>query len=145
MAEDLRVNGWLVIPDTELNERFSRSSGPGGQSVNTADSRVMLSFDVANSPVLPGWARDRVIERLGSRLSRGMLVVAASEHRGQLANRQAARARLAALLRDAVAPAHRPRVLTRPSRSARERRLTDKRHRSDLKRSRRSDLRSTGD
>jgi ribosome-associated protein len=144
MAEDLRVNGWLVIPDTELNERFSRSSGPGGQSVNTADSRVTLSFDVANSPALPGWARDRVIERLGSRLSRGMLSVTASEHRGQFANRQAARARLAALLRDAVAPEHRPRVLTRPSRAKRERRLADKRHRSELKRSRRSDLGSYG-
>jgi ribosome-associated protein len=145
MAEDLRVNGWLVIPDTELNERFSRSSGPGGQSVNTADSRVMLSFDVANSPALPDWARDRVIDRLGHRLSRGMLTVTASEHRGQLANRQAARARLVALLRDAVAPAHRPRALTRPSRASRERRLATKRHRSELKRSRRTDLRALGD
>ena len=141
MAE-LRVNGWLVIPDAELNERFSRSSGPGGQSVNTADSRVELYFDVAHSPVLPGWARDRIIDSLGNRLNNGVLTVTASEHRGQLANRQAARARLAALLRDAVAPPHRPRVPTRPSRAARERRLADKHRQSDLKRGRRFDTRN---
>jgi ribosome-associated protein len=141
MAE-LRVNGWLEIPDAELNERFSRSSGPGGQSVNTADSRVELSFDVAHSPVLPGWARDRIIDNLGNRLNNGVLTIAASEHRGQLANRQAARARLAALLRDAVAPPHRPRVPTRPSRAARERRLADKRRQGELKRGRRFDTRN---
>ena len=141
MAEDLRVNSWLVIPDAELNERFSRSSGPGGQSVNTADSRVELTLDVANSPALPDWARDRVIDRLGNRLVRGMLTVTASEHRGQLANRQAARARLASMLRDAVAPPHRPRVPTWPSRGERERRLEDKRHRGEIKRSRRFDTR----
>jgi ribosome-associated protein len=133
---DLRVNGWLVIPDTELSERFSRSSGPGGQSVNTADSRVELSFDVARSAVLPEWARSRAIERLGSRLSGGVLTVAASEQRSQLANRQAARERLAALLRAAIAPPPRQRVATRPSRRANERRLTAKRTRGDLKRSR---------
>jgi ribosome-associated protein len=143
MADDLRVNSWLVIPDTELNERFSRSSGPGGQSVNTADSRVELTFDVALSPALPGWARDRVIDRLGNRLVSGKLTVTASEHRGQLANRQAARARMAALLREAVAPPHRPRVPTRPSRSARERRLAGKKHRSELKRSRRPGIGNT--
>jgi ribosome-associated protein len=141
MAE-LRVNGWLEIPDAELNERFSRSSGPGGQSVNTTDSRVELSFDVAHSPVLPGWARDRVIDSLGNRLTNGVLTVTASEHRSQLANRQAARARLAALLRDAVAPPHRPRVPTRPSRAARERRLADKHRQGDLKRNRRFDTRN---
>jgi ribosome-associated protein len=139
---ELRVNGWLVIPDAELNERFSRSSGPGGQSVNTTDSRVELYFDVAHSPALPGWARDRVIDNLGNRLNNGVLTVTASEHRSQLANRQAARARLAALLRDAVAPPHRPRVPTRPSRAARERRLADKRRQSDLKRGRRFETRS---
>jgi ribosome-associated protein len=143
MAEDLRVNSWLVIPDAELNERFSRSSGPGGQSVNTADSRVELTFDVENSPALPGWARDRVIERLDGRLVRGMLTVSASEHRGQLANRQAARARLASVLRDAVAPPHRPRVPTWPSRAERKRRLADKRHRGEIKRIRRFDARGS--
>src|SRR5439155_278476 len=71
MPEDLRVNGWLVLPGSELHERFSRSSGPGGQSVNTADSRVELSFDVERSAALPGWARDRITERLAGRVAGG--------------------------------------------------------------------------
>lgn len=136
---DLRVNGWLVVPDTELRERFSRSSGPGGQSVNTADSRVELSFDVARSRALPDWARARMLERLGTRLAGGILTVTASEQRSQLANRQAARARLAALLRGAVAPPQRPRIPTRPGRAANERRLDAKRSRGAVKRARRFD------
>jgi ribosome-associated protein len=136
---DLRVNGWLVIPDSELHERFSRSSGPGGQSVNTADSRVELSFDVARSAALPDWARARATERLGGRLVGGVLTIAAAEQRSQLANRQAARARLAALLREAVAPPRRPRVPTRPSRGSVERRLEAKRSRAAVKRGRRYD------
>src|ERR1700761_6463721 len=94
MPDDLRVNGWLVIPGSELRERFSRSSGPGGQSVNTADSRVELSFDVGHSAALPEWARSRALERLAGRLAGGVLTVAASEQRSQLANRQAAPDRL---------------------------------------------------
>jgi ribosome-associated protein len=141
MPDDLRVNGWLVIPGSELRERFSRSSGPGGQSVNTADSRVELSFDVERSVVLPEWARDRITERLSGRLAGGVLTVAASEQRSQLANRQGARARLASLLRDAVAPPRRPRVPTRPGRGANERRLEGKRKRSAVKRGRRVDRR----
>jgi ribosome-associated protein len=141
MPDDLRVNGWLVIPGSELRERFSRSSGPGGQSVNTADSRVELSFDVERSVVLPEWARDRITERLSGRLAGGVLTVAASEQRSQLANRQGARARLASLLRDAVAPPQRPRVPTRPGRRANERRLEGKRKRSAVKRGRRVDRR----
>jgi ribosome-associated protein len=141
MPDDLRVNGWLVIPGSELRERFSRSSGPGGQSVNTADSRVELSFDVGRSVALPDWARDRITERLAGRLAGGVLTVAASEQRSQLANRQGARARLASLLRAAVAPPQRPRVPTRPSRGANERRLEGKRQRSAVKRGRRVDRR----
>jgi len=136
VAEDLQVNSWLVIPAGELALRFSRSSGPGGQSVNTTDSRVELSFDVARSPTLPDWARARAVERLGGRLAGGVLTVASSGERSQLYNRQEARARLAALLREAVAPPHRPRVATKPSKGARERRLQDKRRRSDTKRNR---------
>ena len=139
MPDDLRVNGWLVIPGSELHERFSRSSGPGGQSVNTADSRVELSFDVGRSAALPEWARARITERLGGRLAGGVLTVAASEQRNQLANRQNARARLAALLQEAIAPPRRPRVPTRPSRGANERRLEAKRNRSAGKRGRRLD------
>jgi ribosome-associated protein len=141
VADDLRVNGWLLIPAAELHERFSRSSGPGGQSVNTADSRVELSFDVERSPTLPEWARARALERLAGRLAGGVLTVAASEQRSQLANRQAARARLAALLRAAVAPPQRQRVPTKPSRAANERRLEAKRTRAAVKRTRRYDTR----
>ena len=136
------MNGWLLIPGTELRERFSRSSGPGGQSVNTTDSRVELSFDVAGSPALPEWARDRITERLAGRLANGVLTVTASEQRSQLANRQAARARLAALLRQATAPPQRPRVPTRPGRAANERRLEAKRNRAGIKRARRYDSRN---
>src|ERR1700736_4395001 len=132
MPDDLRVNAWLTIPGSELHERFSRSSGPGGQSVNTADSRVELSFDVQRSAALPEWARARVAERLAGRLVDGGLTLAASEQRSQLANPQAARARLPALLRDAVAPPRRPRVPTRPSRGANERRLEPKHNRSSI-------------
>jgi ribosome-associated protein len=141
MPDDLRVNGWLVIPGRELNERFSRSSGPGGQSVNTADSRVELSFDVEPSAVLPEWARARITERLASRLAGGVLTVVASEQRYQLANRQNARARLAVLLQEGVAPPQRRRVPTRPSRGSNERRLEAKRNRSSIKRGRRLDRR----
>jgi ribosome-associated protein len=89
--------------------------------------------------VLPDWARDQITERLGRRLSGGVLTIAASETRSQLANRQAARARLAAVLREALAPPKRPRVPTRPSRGAKERRLAEKRRRAAIKRARRYD------
>jgi ribosome-associated protein len=137
MAEDLRVNGWLVIPAGELSERFSRSSGPGGQSVNTTDSRAELSFDVRRSPSLPERARERAMARLAGRLADGVLTVASSAERSQLLNREAARTRLAELLREAVAPPPRPRIPTKPSRNARERRLHDKRRRAETKRNRR--------
>ncbi|TCO65014.1 ribosome-associated protein [Actinocrispum wychmicini] len=130
------VTGALVIPAAELRERFSRSSGPGGQGVNTADSRVELSFDVGASPSIPDSLRPAIIERLGRRVVHGVVTVAASEFRAQLANRRAARERLAALLRSAAkppAPARRP---TKPGRGVRERRLADKRRRSETKRGR---------
>ena len=137
MADDLRVNSSLVIPGGELHERFSRSSGPGGQSVNTTDSRVELSFDVQRSPSLPPEARDRALQRLAGRLADGVVTVTAETERSQLMNRQAARARLASLLREAVAPPPPPRVATKPTRGGRERRLETKRRRAQVKRNRR--------
>ncbi len=137
VADDLRVHGWLVIPAGELHERFSRASGPGGQSVNTADSRVELSFDVEHSAVLPAYARERILTRLGGRLTDGVLTVIASEQRSQLLNRRTARGRMANLLREAMAPPQRPRIPTRPGRAARERRVAGKRRRGAVKRSRR--------
>jgi ribosome-associated protein len=137
VAEDLRVRPGVVVPADELVERFSRSSGPGGQSVNTSDSRVELRLDVAGSPSLSPAVKERLVHRLAGRLVEGTVVVVASEHRSQLRNREAARARLAALLRDALAPPPPPRRPTRPSRGAREERLADKRRRSEAKRRRR--------
>lgn len=132
--DDLPVNDRLVLPAAELRWRFSRASGPGGQSVNTTDSRVELGFDVARSPTLPAWLRSRAIERLGSRLVDGVLTVTAQQERSQLRNREAARARLAALLADATAPPGPPRRPTRPSRRAAERRLSAKKARGERKR-----------
>lgn len=126
-------------PAAELRERFSRSSGPGGQGVNTADTRVELSFDLAGSPSVPESLRARALDRLANRLVDGVVTVTASEHRAQLANREAARERLAALLREAVAPPPPPRRPTRPSRGAKERRLAEKKRQSQRKRDRRVD------
>lgn len=127
----------FVVPAAELSERFSRSSGPGGQGVNTADSRVELSFDVARSPAVPPHLRHRMLCGLRNRLTGGVLTVAASEYRAQLQNRAAARERMARLLRDAAAappPARRP---TRPTRGSKERRLGDKKRRGTIKEGRR--------
>jgi ribosome-associated protein len=138
VADDLRVNSWLVIPAGELHERFSRSSGPGGQGVNTADTRVELSFDIGRSPALPEYARVRALDNLRGRVSEdGVLTVVSSEQRSQLLNRRAARGRMANLIREAIAPPPAPRVATRPSRRAKERRVADKRRRSAVKRNRR--------
>lgn len=124
----------VLIPEAELHWRFSRSSGPGGQSVNTTDSRVELSFDLARSTAFDDGLKARAIERLGARLVDGVLTVAASEHRSQLRNREAAAARLAAQLRDAIAAPPRTRRPTRPSKRAVRRRLDDKKRRGDTKR-----------
>jgi ribosome-associated protein len=130
----LAVGGSVSIPEAELRWRFSRSSGPGGQGVNTTDSRVELVFDVTASAAFTPDQRDRVLERLSSRLVAGVLTVVAAEYRSQLRNRETARIRLAAMLRAALAPDPPTRRPTRPSRGARERRLADKRRRSDVKR-----------
>jgi ribosome-associated protein len=137
VQERLRVNGQVALPRTELTWRFSRSGGPGGQSVNTADSRVELRFDLAGTPSVPPVLKSRALGRLAGRLVDGVLVVTASEHRSQLQNRRAAEARLVALLADAMAPPARPRRPTRPSRHAVQARLDAKRHRAQLKRNRR--------
>jgi ribosome-associated protein len=131
---DLPISRSVVIPAHELGWRFSRAGGPGGQSVNTADSRVELSWDVAASNALSPMLRDRALGRLSGRLVDGVLTVTASEHRSQLRNREAALARLAEAVRAAIAPPRPPRKRTRPTAAARERRLADKRRRADVKR-----------
>lgn len=123
----------LVIPAVELVERFSRSSGPGGQGVNTADSRVELLFEPGTSNALTQAQRERAVEALAGRLVGGRLTVVASEHRAQLRNRAAARMRLADLLREALAPPPPARRPTKPTRGSQQRRLAGKKRRADVK------------
>jgi ribosome-associated protein len=127
----------VVIPAHELRWKFSRSSGPGGQSVNTTDSRVELLFDVARSPSLPPIWRRRAVDNLGDRLVDGVLRISAQEERSQYLNRRAAEQRLGEVLREATAPPPRPRRPTKPTRGSVERRLSGKKRRSETKRSRR--------
>ena len=122
MPADLPVNSRVTIPGDELTERFSRSSGPGGQGVNTTDSRVELVWDLGVS-ALPAELLDRLRRRLGSRLTGDTLAVTASERRSQLRNREAARERLAGLVARALEPPPPPRRATRPCRGATERRI----------------------
>jgi ribosome-associated protein len=136
MAGDVRVRGSVSIPETELSWRFSRSSGPGGQHVNTSATAAELSFDVANSPSLPEPLRRRALERLAGRLVRGVLTIRAEEYRSQLRNRDAARARLAAVLGDAIAPPPKKRIPKKIPRGINERRLENKKRRSDVKKQR---------
>jgi ribosome-associated protein len=137
MAGPLRVSRAVEIPERDLRWRFSRSSGPGGQSVNTADSRVELSLDLTTTSALGPVLRARALERLAGRLADGVLTVVASEERSQLRNREAARARMAELLAAAIAPPPPPRRPTKPTKAAQERRLAEKRRRSQTKRTRR--------
>ena len=118
-----------AVSDADLTWRFSRSSGPGGQHVNTADTRVQLSFDLAGSDTFPAELKQRMLARLGDQV-----VVVAAEHRSQLRNRRAAEDRLAELLEEAMQPPRPARVPTKPSRRAKQRRLDQKRKRGETKR-----------
>ncbi|HUR73061.1 MAG TPA: alternative ribosome rescue aminoacyl-tRNA hydrolase ArfB [Sporichthya sp.] len=137
MPEALRV-GSVTIPEKDLTWRFSRSSGPGGQGVNTADSRVELVFDLANSEAFSPALHQRAMERLANKLIDGTVVVVASENRSQLRNREAAGERLVAILTEATAPPPKPRRPTKPTKGSTERRLDEKTRRSRTKQLRRS-------
>ncbi|GAA3378667.1 alternative ribosome rescue aminoacyl-tRNA hydrolase ArfB [Streptomyces racemochromogenes] len=132
------IRGSVVLPEAELAWRFSRSSGPGGQHVNTSDSRVELSFDLAATKALPEVWKERALERLASRLVDGVVTVRASEHRSQLRNREMALVRLASLLAEATAPPPKPRRATKIPRGINERRLREKKARGETKRNRSS-------
>ncbi len=139
MADDLIVDDNHRIPAEELELSASRASGPGGQHVNTTDSRIQVRWDLRRSGALSPEEKDRVAQRLASRLTQdGVLVLACDVHRSQRRNREEALARLAALLRQAL---HRPRPrrATAVPRAAREKRLQQKRARSEIKRGRRDD------
>lgn len=130
MLGPIHLRCGVVVDEAELRWRFSRAGGPGGQSVNTADSRVELTVDLA---VLPPDLRDRATARLGSRVVDGAVTVTAAEHRSQLRNREAAMARMTTLLDDALSPPDPPRRPTRPSRSSRTRRTEAERRRRQIK------------
>jgi len=138
MPGDLPIRGSLVIPEAELKWRFSRSGGPGGQGVNTTDSRVELLFDVEGSLVLRGVYRERALDRLAGRLVDGVLSVTASEQRSQYQNRLAAERRLGEILKTATAPPPRARVATKPTAGSKQRRIDDKKRRGEIKRQRRA-------
>ena len=133
---DLQVIPGVVIPAAELRWRFSRSSGPGGQNVNTTDSRVELLFDLASTPSLPPHLQARALRRLEGRLLEGCVVIAASEHRSQWQNRVAAQRRLVELLQEAIKPPPPPRRATKPTRGSVQRRLAAKKQRSAVKQQR---------
>lgn len=132
----LHVRGRFSIPEGELRWRFSRSSGPGGQHVNTTATAVELSFDVAGSAALSPLYRQRALDRLAGRLVDGVLTVRSESHRSQMRNRDDARQKLKEILAEATAPPPKPRRPTRPSRGERERRLKEKKQRGELKRQR---------
>ena len=136
MSGPVRVRGSVVIPDSELGWRFSRSSGPGGQHVNTSDTAAEVLFDLVRTESLPQTYKDRALQRLADRLVDGVISVRAEEHRSQLRNREAAKARLAALLAEATAPPPKARRPTKPSRRVQTRRIEGKRRRGQLKRGR---------
>ncbi len=130
------IRGSVSLPEAELMWRFSRSSGPGGQHVNTSDSQVELRFDLAKTEALPDVWKERALERLAGRLVGGVVSVRASEHRSQWRNRETALVRMAALLAEATAPPPRPRKARKVPRGVNERRLRDKKARGDTKRGR---------
>ncbi|MFJ5561517.1 alternative ribosome rescue aminoacyl-tRNA hydrolase ArfB [Streptomyces sp. NPDC093250] len=130
------IRGSVSLPEAELMWRFSRSSGPGGQHVNTSDSQAEVRFDLARTQALPEVWKERALQRLAGRLNDGVITVRASEHRSQWRNREAAAVRLAALLAEATAPPPKSRRPTRIPRGVNERRLREKKHRSETKRGR---------
>ncbi len=135
-AGPLQITPGLIIPENELDESYSRAGGPGGQHVNKVATRATLRWDISTSAALRPFQRERLCEKLASRLSGdGVLMVHASSSRSQSANREEARERLAGLVREALV-VRRKRRPTRPTRASRERRLSDKKRTSERKRGR---------
>lgn len=137
VGADLEVSARLTIPASELQWRFSRSSGPGGQHVNTSDSRVQLTWSVAESASLTDDQRERLLQRLAQRLVSGAITVTVSQERSQLRNREVALTTLRDLVAAALAPPAAQRRPTRPTRGSGRRHLASKQQRSATKQQRR--------
>ena len=136
MADDLIINSRVTIPVAELVYTATRSSGPGGQHVNTADTRIQLRWNLLGTTALTETQRDMVRRALSSRLTEaGEIILASDKHRSQRRNREEVTQRLAALVREALVPP-KPRRATRPTRASKERRLDDKKWRSQVKKGR---------
>jgi ribosome-associated protein len=133
---DLHVSAAVVIPAAELQWRFSRSSGPGGQNVNKVETAVELGFDLEGTGAIGPFQKQRLLERLGSRCVAGCLRVAVSEHRSQYQNRQLAMQRLGDLLREGLKPPPKLRKPTKPTRGAVKRRVEAKKQKSQVKQAR---------
>lgn len=135
---EIRVNEEILIPASELHWSFSKSSAPGGQGVNTTDSRVRLSWNVLQTKALPDDLKKRAIEHLKIEHDGEVSVVSEAE-RSQLQNRMAAVERMKELIATAIAPPPSPRRKTRPPRQSKEDRLAEKKHHSEIKRNRKVD------
>jgi ribosome-associated protein len=132
----VRINERVSIPDGELQWRFTRSGGPGGQHVNTSSTRVEVIFDLKSTTSISYFLKRRAMDRLGKRLVDGTLTVSSSNERSQLLNRRNAEERLAQIIREAIAPPPPSRRATRPTRSSQTTRVADKRRRSEIKKNR---------
>ncbi len=135
-SSNLRINSRIIIPSSELQWRFSRSSGPGGQNVNTTDSRVELLFNIQASSSLGDFRKKQLLEKLSKKLARGWLRVVAAEERSQYLNKKSALVRMRNIIIEGLKSPPKPRAITKPTKASERRRIHKKKHRGEVKRNR---------